>query len=111
MNWGKVVKGRYRDYNECPDIELPAGVDTKYCNGATCILVCPPGYHPMNGAKRSHCKHGKKKGTYWTEKLTSCQTCPDINLMDKDISEFCYIEASTNQRICTLSRDFHEYIS
>ena len=62
----------------CPDLQLPEGVASLRCDGATCMAVCEIGKISI-GRRRTKCRFKRTKGFFWGRELAPCQGCdPEI---------------------------------
>ena len=64
-SWGHPVGVRAAaDYALCPTLELPTGVASLACDGATCMAVCETG-KLSTGRRRTKCRFKSKRGFFW----------------------------------------------
>lgn len=106
MAWGKRVSGKYGKFETCPPLDMLKSADGVFCNGATCMVNCKPGYVP-HGHTRASCKKRKSGGMVWSNSLAGCVTCQDREPVfnDENIHSFCYIHSGTNEKLCDLRYD------
>ena len=78
-SWGHPVDVKAAaDHSLCPELTLPAGVQSLECDGATCMAVCEPGKMSM-GRRRTKCRFKRSKGFFWGRALAECRGCdPEI---------------------------------
>ena len=78
-SWGHPIDIKAAaDHSLCPELTLPAGVQSLECDGATCMAVCEPGKMSM-GRRRTKCRFKRSKGFFWGRALAECRGCdPEI---------------------------------
>lgn len=63
--WGHPVGIRAAaDSSLCPALNMPAGVASISCDGATCMSVCEDG-KVATGKRRTKCRWRRSKGFFW----------------------------------------------
>ena len=77
--WGHPIGVKAAaSWSLCPDLQLPDGVESLRCDGATCMAVCEVGKVSM-GRRRTKCRFKRTKGFFWGRELAPCQGCdPEI---------------------------------